>query len=89
MFYQLLTTHKCAAIVGNERGAEQSILPKLSRRGCVVVKLLDQVASGRDDRQFIILPPGHPPLQGVPLAEDASRVFPNVPYEEKKGVRIK
>ena len=89
LFYQLLTTHKCAAIVGNERGAEQSILPKLSRRGCVVVKLLDQVASGRDDRQFIVLPPGHPPLQGVPLVEDASRVFPNVPYEEKKGVRIK
>jgi hypothetical protein len=53
----------------------------------VVVKLLDNTVVGRDDRQFIVLPPGHAPLTGVPLAEDAGRVFPNVPYEEKKGVR--
>ena len=87
LFYALLTTHKCAAIVANERGAEQGILPKLERRGAVVVKLLDNTVVGRDDRQFIVLPPGHAPLTGVPLAEDADRVFPNVPYEEKKGVR--
>ena len=74
-------------IVANERGAEQGILPKLERRGAVVVKLLDNTVVGRDDRQFIVLPPGHAPLTGVPLAEDADRVFPNVPYEEKKGVR--
>ena len=87
LFYDLLTKHKCAAIVANERGAEQGILPKLERRGAVVVKLLDNTVVGRDDRQFIVLPPGHAPLTGVPLAEDADRVFPNVPYEEKKGVR--
>ena len=53
-----------------------------ARRAGKVVRVV-----GRDDRQFIVLPPGHAPLTGVPLAEDAGRVFPNVPYEEKKGVR--
>lgn len=77
-----------AAIVANERGAEQGICPKLTRRGVVVIKLLDNDVVGRDDRQLIFLPPGSAPtLPGIPLADETYRVFPNVPYEEKKGVR--
>ena len=87
LFLRLLRT-TVAAIVANERGAEQGIVPLLERRGAVVVKLLDQRAAGRDDRQFIVLPPGSAPtLPNIPLPDGATRVFPNVPYEEKKGVR--
>ena len=76
------------AIIANERGAEQGIAPMMERRGVVVAKLLDQAAAGRDDRQIVFLPKGSPKtLPGIPLADGAYRVFPNVPYEEKKGVR--
>ena len=87
LFTKLLKT-SVAAIVANERGAEQGIAPLLERRGVVVVKLLDQTAAGRDDRQLIFLPPGSPTtLPNIPLPEATYRVFPNVPYEEKKGVK--
>jgi len=87
LFLTLLNT-TVAAIVANERGAEQGIVPLLERRGAVVVKLLDQTTAGRDDRQFVVLPPGSDAaLPNIPLPDDAHRVFPNVPYEEKKGVR--
>ena len=87
LFCALLDGGGVAAIVANERGAEQGICAKLSRRGAVVIKLLDQTAQGRDDRQFVVLPPGSAAtLEGVPLDDAFYRVFPNQPYEEKKGV---
>jgi hypothetical protein len=49
------------AIIANERNAEQRLIPMLERQGVVVVRLLDQVAAGRDDRQLIFLPPGSSP----------------------------
>jgi len=76
------------AVVANERGAVQNIVGMLERRGLVVVKLLDQLNAGRDDRQLIFLPPGSPDtFPNLPLPDDHPRVFPNQPYEEKKGVR--
>ena len=87
LFERLLDSF-VVAIVANERGAEQGIAPMMERRGVVVAKLLDQAAAGRDDRQIVFLPKGSPKtLPGIPLADGAYRVFPNVPYEEKKGVR--
>ena len=74
-----------AAIIANERGAEQGICPKLEKRGVVVLKLLDQTAAGKDDRQLVFLPPGSPTaFDGVPRPDGAPKVFPNQPYEERK-----
>jgi len=79
-------------ILVNERGAEQRMVSLLERRGIVVVKLLDQVAQGRDDRQMVFLPPGSPwkaahgTLPNLPFSREAfcEMIFPNQPYEEKK-----
>ena len=60
----------------------------MRRRRSLPSARVEDRSQGRDDRQLIFLPPGSPAsFPGVPLAEDAYRVFPNVPYEEKKGVR--
>ncbi|KAJ1462801.1 hypothetical protein M885DRAFT_165253 [Pelagophyceae sp. CCMP2097] len=89
LFAKLLCGGRVKAILGNERGAEQRIIPKLERLGIVVVRLLDQANAGRDDRQFAFLPPRSklPRPRNLPLADDFVRIFPNVPYEEKKGVK--
>jgi hypothetical protein len=83
-------------ILANERGAEQRMVGLLERRGIVVKRLLDQRASGRDDRQLAFFgahagasaaaAAQHAQLPNLPLSADAFRelTFPNQPYEEKK-----
>ena len=66
------------------RGCSGALPPAQSRRSCH----RRLWPSRCDDRQLIFLPPGSAPtLPGIPLADETYRVFPNVPYEEKKGVR--
>lgn len=85
-FCHLLESGKVAAILANERGAEQRMCGLLERRGVTVVRFLDQSSAGRDDRQLAFLPPSTPAsLPNIPLADDALRVFPNQPYEERKN----
>ena len=85
-FCHLLESGKVVAILANARGAEQRICGLLERRGVTVVHFLDQSSAGRDDRQLAFLPPGTPSsLPHIPLADDAFRVFPNQPYEERKN----
>lgn len=87
LFARLLDD-KVAAIFANERGAVQRMCDLVEDRGVVVVRLLDQQNAGRDDRQLVFLKPGsRPDLSGIPLGIETPRVFPNQPYEEKKGVR--
>ena len=46
-------------------------------QGVVVLKLLDQTAAGKDDRQLVFLPPGSPTaFDGVPRPDGAPKVFP-------------
>ena len=94
LFLDLLTS-RVTAIIVNERGAVQSIVPMLQRRGVRILRLLDQLTAGRDDRQLVFLPPSsssssevvvapNPPTNNIPLPDDWPTVFPNQPYEEKK-----
>ena len=89
LFYDLLTS-RVTAIVVNERGAVQGIVGMLQRRNIRVLRLLDQITAGRDDRQLVFLPPLSDADQNttlpdtIPLPDDFFTVLPNQPYEEKK-----
>jgi len=74
-----------SAIVVNERGAEQPIVPRLQKRGVHVRKLLDQASAGRDDRQMIFLPATSAPAGEGSVSLEAP-IFPNQPYEERKSM---
>lgn len=87
LFFRLLTEGRCRCIMLNERGAEQRMCDMVERRGVVVVRLLLQGGSGRDDRQLLFLPPGTEldaeDVAKLPMSHDRL-AFPNVPYEERK-----
>ena len=54
-----------------------------------MLKLLDQTAAGKDDRQLVFLPPGSPTTYaGVPRPDGAPKIFPNQPYEERKTTKV-
>lgn len=90
----LLTTHGVHAILVNERGTEQKLIPMLERREVVVVRLMDQTCGIQDDRQLLLLPPGSTSslsshreadkTQDVRAQRNGVVVFPNVPFEEHK-----
>ena len=69
----------------SERNQENEMVPRMQRRGIEVAKLMGN-QSERDDRQMVFTPPGHS-LRAVDAAEARfSGTFPNVPYEEHKGL---